>query len=105
MRTEGSVEIDRPIDDVFRLTNDHVAEFTREIPRPKVLSARAVMVPVEDGVAHAGRIPAETKIEALAARVIDGDAAFAVTDGEGRVIGQIDRAAVLDVLVSRPEEG
>jgi hypothetical protein len=28
MRNEVSVEIDRPIDDVFRLTNDHVAEWS-----------------------------------------------------------------------------
>ncbi len=28
MKTESSIEIDRPIGDVFRLTNDHVAEWS-----------------------------------------------------------------------------
>jgi hypothetical protein len=28
MRSAGSVEIDRPIDEVFRLTNEHVAEWS-----------------------------------------------------------------------------
>ena len=28
MRSGGSVEIDRPIDEVFRLTNEHVAEWS-----------------------------------------------------------------------------
>jgi hypothetical protein len=28
MRSEGSLEIDRPIDEVFRLTCDHVAEWS-----------------------------------------------------------------------------
>ncbi len=28
MKSEGSIEIDRPIDEVFRLTNDHVAEWS-----------------------------------------------------------------------------
>ncbi len=28
MRTEGSIEIDRPIDEVFRLTNDDVAKWS-----------------------------------------------------------------------------
>ncbi|MEX2186379.1 MAG: SRPBCC family protein [Pirellulales bacterium] len=28
MKNEGSIEIDRPINEVFRLTNDHVAEWS-----------------------------------------------------------------------------
>ena len=105
MKDGAILQIGTPEALVTRPATAHVAEFTREIPRPKVLSARAVMGSVEDGIAHAGRIPAETKIEALAARVIDADTAFAVTDDDGRVIGQIDRAAVLGVLVSRTEKG
>jgi glycine betaine/proline transport system ATP-binding protein len=75
----------------------YVAEFTREIPRAKVLSVRAVMTPAgSDG--FAGQVPAATKIEAIARRVIDADQPFAVTDEQGALIGQLDRRVVLDVL-------
>jgi ribosomal protein L13 len=37
----------------------------------------------------------------LAARVLDADGPLAVVDAEGRVIGRLDRKAVLEVLVRR----
>ncbi len=45
---------------------------------------------------------AETKIQDLAAQVIDQETPAAVTDGGGKVIGQLTREAVLAVLVHRP---
>jgi glycine betaine/proline transport system ATP-binding protein len=77
----------------------YVAEFTREIPRAKVLSVRAIMTPAgADG--FAGEVTATTKIETVARRVIDARQPFAVTDEQGAVIGQLERRAVLDVLVA-----
>jgi len=78
---------------------DYVAEFTKEIPRAKVLSARTVMElgAVETDV----RVGADDKIEAIAARVIDQARPVAVVDGEGRIVGRLTREAVLDVLVRR----
>jgi glycine betaine/proline transport system ATP-binding protein len=81
----------------------YVAEFTREIPRAKVLSVRSVMTPAQDGD-FAGAIAAATKIEAIARQVIDAGRPFAVTDEQGAVIGQLERRAVLDVL-TRPADG
>ena len=40
MRTEGSVEIDRPIDEVFRLTNEHVAQWSIVVVEEAVLVLR-----------------------------------------------------------------
>jgi glycine betaine/proline transport system ATP-binding protein len=85
----------------------YVAEFTREIPRAKVLSVRSVMTPAPNGGTggeFAGEVMATTKIEAVARKVIDAGRPFAVTDEQGAVIGQIERRAVLDVL-TRPEDG
>jgi ABC-type proline/glycine betaine transport system ATPase subunit len=59
------------------------------------------MAPVDDRVACVGSVPADVKIEALAARVFEQEAPLAVTDGEDRVIGQITREAVLDVLINK----
>ncbi len=102
MEDGAIIQIGTPEELVLEPATDYVAEFTRGISRSKVLSARAVMTPAE-GDSFAGRIVAETKIEALAAGIIDAEGPFAVTDPEGRVIGQITREAVLSVLVAREE--
>lgn len=40
MQQEASVEIDRPIDEVFRLTNDHVAEWSIVVVEDEVLDEK-----------------------------------------------------------------
>ncbi len=97
------IQIGTPEELVTKPATDYVAEFTREIPRAKVLSARSVMAPAAPGAAFAGSVAAETKIQDLAAQVIDQAAPVAVTNGGGEVIGQLTREAVLDVLVRRSE--
>jgi len=102
MKDGAIVQIGSPEDLVLDPATDYVAEFTRGIPRAKVLSARAVMTPAAAGP-FAGRVSAETKIEALAAAVIDADGPFAVVDRDDSVIGEITPAAVVAVLVGRDE--
>jgi glycine betaine/proline transport system ATP-binding protein len=101
MKDGAVIQMGTPEELVINPINDHVAEFTREIPRPKVLSARSVMTPLDDTVTCVGNVPGDWKIEALAARVFEQDEPLAVTDGDGRVIGQITRDAVLDVLINK----
>jgi glycine betaine/proline transport system ATP-binding protein len=97
MQDGAIIQIGTPEEFATAPATPYVAEFTREIPRAKVLSVRAVMTPAgADG--FAGQVPAATKIEAIARRVIDADQPFAVTDDQGALIGQVDRRAVLDVL-------
>ena len=100
MKDGRIIQIGTPEALVTNPATDYVAEFTREIPRAKVLSARSVMAP-PDGAACSGEVAADTRIEMLAARVLDADAPLAVVDAEGRVIGKLDRKAVLEVLVRR----
>ena len=102
MKDGAIIQIGTPEELVTDPATDYVAEFTREIPRAKVLSARSVMTPAAPDTPFAGHVTAETKIEDLAAQVVDQDAPVAVTNGAGAVIGQLTREAVLDVLVRRP---
>jgi glycine betaine/proline transport system ATP-binding protein len=83
------------------LDPDYVAEFTKEIPRAKVLSAQAVMSPLGGGPCPLGSVPWNTKVADLAERLVDSEEDLAVTDGEDRPIGRLDRRTVLDVLVGR----
>ncbi len=102
MKDGAIIQIGTPEELVTDPATDYVAEFTREIPRAKVLSARSVMTPAAPDTPFAGRVTAETKIEDLAAQVVDQDAPVAVTTGAGAVIGQLTRESVLDVLIRRP---
>ena len=91
MQDGGVIQIGTPEELVTRPATAYVAEFTREIPRAKVLSARAVMSPAAGSVdGCAGAVAAEARIEAIARQVIDAGRPFAVTDSAGRVIGRID---------------
>ena len=99
MKDGAIIQIGTPEALVTNPATAYVAEFTREIPRAKVLSARSVMTPAAPDTAFAGSVRAETKIEALAAQVVDQEAPVAVTNGDGAVIGQLTREAVIDVLV------
>jgi glycine betaine/proline transport system ATP-binding protein len=97
MQDGAIIQTGTPEELVTRPATPYVAEFTREIPRAKVLSARAVMRPPGSG-GFAGEIAASTKIEAIARQVIDAGRPFAVIE-DGALIGQLDARAVLDVLV------
>jgi glycine betaine/proline transport system ATP-binding protein len=100
--TDGAIiQVGTPEALVLDPATDYVAEFTKEIPRAKVLSAQAVMSPLGDGEAPSGGVPWNTKVAELAERLVDSEEDLAVTDAQDRPIGRLSRRAVLDVLVGR----
>ena len=101
MKEGAIIQLGTPEELVTNPANKDVADFTREIPRPKVLSVRSVMTPVNDSTTCIGNVLEDTKIEAIAVRVFDQEEPIAVINGNNEVIGQIDREAVLDVLVNK----
>ena len=101
MKDGAIIQLGTPEELVTKPANKDVADFTREIPRPKVLSVRSVMTPVNDSTTCIGNVLEDTKIEAIAARVFDQEEPIAVMNENNEVIGQIDREAVLDVLVNK----
>jgi glycine betaine/proline transport system ATP-binding protein len=101
MKDGEIIQVGTPEQLVLSPATGYVAEFTKEIPRAKVLSAQAVMVPLQDGEVPSGSVPRETKIADLAERLVDSEEDLSVTDAAGTPIGRLDRRAVLDVLVGR----
>ncbi|MGH8136349.1 MAG: glycine betaine/L-proline ABC transporter ATP-binding protein, partial [Steroidobacteraceae bacterium] len=76
----------------------YVAAFTRDAPRAKILTARAIMR-APAGAVNSGRsVDAATKVCDFAAAVEADERPFTVLE-HGRVIGVVDRAAVMEVLV------
>ena len=100
MREGRVVQVGTPEDLVRSPADDYVAEFTRDAPRSKIFSARAIMRAPKAGEAIAGLIPAASKVREFAARVDSSELPFGVADESGQQIGVVDRRAVMSVLVS-----
>jgi glycine betaine/proline transport system ATP-binding protein len=97
------VQIGTPEDLVLSPADAYVAEFTREAPRAKILSARAIARAKRNGEAIAGNIPADSKVAEFAKEVEASSGAFAVHDVDGKLVGVVDRAAVMSVLIGPTE--
>jgi glycine betaine/proline transport system ATP-binding protein len=102
------IQLGTPEELVTRPATDYVAEFTRDVPRAKVLTARSVMRPLPDGQArgdrandYAGEVKIESRIAEIAAQVEASERPFAVVDGAGQVVGELGRDEVIAVLVGR----
>ena len=101
MKDGAIIQIGTPEDLVLHPASDYVADFTRDIPRAKVLSARAIMRPLDAGNPPGARVSADTKVEDLAGQLMQSDEGLSVVDERGEVLGTVTRQAVLDVLVRR----
>jgi len=99
MKDGAIIQIGTPEVLVTRPATDYVAEFTREIPRAKVLSARTIMEPASEGGEVAGSVAANERVAAIASRVVAADHPFAVVEADGRVVGRVTPEAVLAVVV------
>ena len=98
---EGEIiQVGTPEELVLRPETEYVSEFTRGIPRAKVLSALAVMETQKDE-GFAGSVEVSIKLQELAARIMDAQKPFAVVDENGSTIGQVRRETVLNVLIER----
>jgi glycine betaine/proline transport system ATP-binding protein len=103
MREGRVVQVGTPEELVQAPADDYVADFTREAPRSKIFSARAIMRAPQAGEAIAGLIPAATKVRDFAAKVEASELPFGVQDDAGRQIGVVDRRAVISVLIGAGE--
>ena len=104
MKDGWIIQIGTPEELVTAPASDYVAEFTKDVPRAKVLSAASVMEPA--GGEYAGTVAAGDKVAGIAAQVEAADKPYAVVNGSGEIVGRITREAVIGVLVGRdPDTG
>ena len=105
MKDGEIIQIGTPEELVLSPATDYVREFTRGIPRAKVLSAGAMMSPKSRDT-YSETTSATTRIEALVSRAADmakGDV-FSVTDETGAIVGELSREAVIDSLTDAEEK-
>jgi glycine betaine/proline transport system ATP-binding protein len=101
MQDGAVIQTATPEELVLRPATDYVAEFTRYVPRAKVVTLGSVMRPGAPEGAVAGTLGAGDRIEDVADRVEAAPLPHAVADAGGRVIGTVDARAVIDVLIGR----
>ncbi len=78
---------------------DYVREFTNDIPKSKVLTAFDVMHDHLDETSQ-GSVATTDSVESLVPRLLDDPRPLSVLDETDEVVGQVDRAAVSEVLSS-----
>lgn len=101
-------QVGTPEELVTQPATDYVANFTQDIPRAKVLTARSVMTPVDEmehgygsTVEGVGPIAPDERVEAFAERVVDGGKPVPVVDRTGDLVGQLHPDRVLDIVLER----
>ncbi|KIC12033.1 ABC transporter ATP-binding protein [Leisingera sp. ANG-M1] len=96
MKDGEVIQVATPEELLMNPATDYVAEFTRHIPRSKVLTVGGVMTA---GAAGEGEpILQSMRVSEVAERIISAEAPLAVANDAGDIIGAIDRKAVAHVL-------
>lgn len=101
MKDGEVIQIASPEELVMAPASDYVAEFTKHVPRAKVLTVRSVMDLAPPSASLIETVSANARIEDIADQVEAADHAFAVIDEDGSRIGSIGRQAIVDVLIGR----
>jgi glycine betaine/proline transport system ATP-binding protein len=100
MRDGAIVQSGRPADLVGAPADQYVADFVRDVPRSSVLTLRWIMRDAEAGDATDGPdLPSETIIRDAVPVAVATDKPIRVTEG-GRLVGVIDRVAILQAIAA-----
>ncbi|MCP5095385.1 MAG: glycine betaine/L-proline ABC transporter ATP-binding protein [Chloroflexi bacterium] len=105
MKDGAVVQIGTPEQIVAHPVNDYVYEFTKDVPRVKVLTARTVMRPVlnkEDLIGKAVAI--DTTLEQLIPLTADSDIPIPIMDNAQNLVGIVNRKHVMMALATIDED-
>jgi len=100
MKDGEIVQVATPEELVLNPATDYVQEFTRHIPRAKVLTLGAIMS-TDEAPETAGDLRADQRIEDVADQIESSALPFRIVDDNGVPVGHVDRQAVIDVLIGR----
>ncbi|MBX3569402.1 MAG: betaine/proline/choline family ABC transporter ATP-binding protein [Rhizobiaceae bacterium] len=103
MKDGEVIQVGTPEELVVKPATDYVAEFTRDVQRAKVISARSLMQPLR-GDRHGGQIAPDAKIASFSAGIVSSGKPFAVVNGGGQRIGEVTPEAVIALLAGIGQE-
>ena len=99
MNDGAIVQIGTPEEVIITPASDYVGEFTRDVPRARVLSAGAVMTPSSGP--HERVVRSTSKIAEIAEMAVASPEPIGVTDEAGDIVGELSRDRVVEVLLNR----
>jgi len=94
------VQLDTPEQMVRHPADDYVAEFTKNAPRERIISARTIMLPVPAGASTGteGGVGGTTKLADFAKQVFASPSPVPVLGDDGRPVGVVTREALIEAL-------
>jgi glycine betaine/proline transport system ATP-binding protein len=97
MKDGRFVQVGTPEEVVARPADDYVADFTRDVPRAHVLTARSIMR-AADGRTDGPSVAPDTLVQDLIPLFAEADVTIRVVEGED-VLGVVDPRAIMGALV------
>lgn len=99
MKEGEVVQIGTPADVVMRPADAYVTEFTKDVPRVKVIKVEDFMQPPKEGLSESVTVSSDTTLEELLPRLAKSAGPVAVSN-DFRVIGQVTAQDVVTALAT-----
>ena len=100
MRDGGIVQIGRPVDLIMRPVDDYVRQFTRDVPWESILCAADIVEAPKVSTEGVRKVSGETLVDKLLPYLSEQDAAVAVEDESGSIIGVVTARGVVAALAT-----
>ena len=91
------VQVGTPEELITKPATDYVAEFTKDIPRSKLLNAESIMNE-KDKKPYENTVNYRDKIEKIASKVLKSESIFSVVDDNKEVIGSVSKKELIKAL-------
>jgi glycine betaine/proline transport system ATP-binding protein len=98
MKDGAIVQAGTPEDIVLKPASAYVAEFTRHVPKAKVVRVQSIMKPTNSAVREPV-VPARATVADAARLFVPGVDALLVASPEGIPLGTLDRASVVELIM------
>tara|TARA_Y100000590_G_scaffold446539_1_gene580399 strand:- start:804 stop:1841 length:1038 start_codon:yes stop_codon:yes gene_type:complete len=101
MKDGKIIQIGSPEELVISPSNSYVKEFTKEIVRSKVLTAKSIMDQnsIDNNLEY--KINENSIVDEFSSKIIDNNIKGLVVNSNGQGIGTIDKNKVIDILMNR----
>jgi glycine betaine/proline transport system ATP-binding protein len=98
MKDGAFVQVGTAEDIVLRPADQYVTEFTRDVPKAQVLTARSIMRAAHNGETAGQSVAQATRLDRLIPLVMGSEHPLPVVDEGGAVVGCVDRGCVLRAM-------
>ena len=99
MKEGEIVQIGTPADVVMRPADAYVTEFTKDVPRVKVIKAEDFMQPPSQNIDDGDTVSAHATLEEVLPRLAQSSKPLAVSDGS-TIVGEVSAQAAVSALAS-----